>query len=67
MPVETVRILLALGGRESKSIRKEIQGKPEGNPSVFLPLIEPFQGLTLAPTAFFLSEAAHSPGDGAAA
>jgi hypothetical protein len=30
-------------GRKSKLFRKEIQGKPEGNPSICLPVIEPFQ------------------------
>jgi hypothetical protein len=32
-----------LPGTKSKLFRKEIQGKPEGNSSICLPLIEPFQ------------------------
>jgi hypothetical protein len=44
-------------GRKSKPDRKEIQGKPEGNPSICLPRIEPFQSLTPTPAAFSLFEA----------
>jgi hypothetical protein len=34
-------------GRFSKSNRKEIQAKPEGNPSILLPRIERFQRVAL--------------------
>jgi hypothetical protein len=39
-------------GRKSKPGRKEIQENPEGNPSVCLPRIATYQGLTPTPTTF---------------
>jgi hypothetical protein len=41
-------------GRKSKPDRKEIQENPEGNPSICLPRILTYQGLTATPHGFFL-------------
>jgi hypothetical protein len=49
-------------GRNSKENRKEIQGKLEGNPSICLPRIEPFQGLAPTPWRFLCLAASRLKG-----
>jgi hypothetical protein len=54
-------------GTKSKLKRNEIQGKQEGNPSICLPRIEPFQGLAPTPHDIFCFWAASGFKDATAA